>query len=151
MSQSAQAHEQGSSRLRVARALRQHGYADLGEACDTRQSSGSCDTDCTAPEYGDGFHSPAFLNPATGQLECGDAAGFSPVCNDNCTLAACGDLIHNPEFIVNPQAEASRQYREECDDGRDGNNNDECLDSCRVARCGGMGASGRVEASALRY
>ena len=52
----------------------------------------------------------------------------------DCTSPECGDGFHNDQHVIRA-GEDDEMYAEECDDGDDNENND-CLGSCKEARCG---------------
>ncbi len=75
-----------------------------GEECDTGGNTQACDSDCTAPECGDGHLNPVFVPPGTVKPERCDTAGDSDICDADCSPRVCGD------GYVNAKA------GEECDD-----------------------------------
>ncbi|MBI5511944.1 MAG: DUF1566 domain-containing protein [Deltaproteobacteria bacterium] len=90
-----------------------------GEACDdgNQDDHDGCLNDCRLPRCGDGV---------VGPLEACDDAGESPTCNADCRPSTCGDRIRNPTA------------NEQCDDGKNHNDCDGCLDDCtlHVNSCG---------------
>lgn len=87
------------------------GQVDVGEDCDGRGETATCDVDCTAVTCGDGLR-----NPTAGELcdPVEDAVG----CDADCTPAVCGDGYRNTAT-------------EACDDGGTAAG-DGCSPTCRV-------------------
>ena len=81
-----------------------------GSESDSGLSSGDL-----AGECGDGTVQPG--------EDC-DAGGESATCNADCTAAGCGDAVIN------------QAAGEDCDDGRNGDEDDGCTDACRFPACG---------------
>jgi cysteine-rich repeat protein len=87
------------------------GQLDVGEDCDARGESATCDVDCTAVTCGDGLR-----NPTAGEL-C-DPVEDAVNCDADCTPAVCGDGYRNTAT-------------EACDDGGTAPG-DGCSPTCRV-------------------
>jgi len=90
-----------------------------------------CTPFCRLPICGDGYAQPGSeeCDPATfASSLCPPAAPMVPqVCNALCDCVletTCGDTI------------VQRDEGEECDDGKDGDNEDECTDWCMLPFCG---------------
>lgn len=135
----------------------------LQEECDPTElfpspavNTAECDSDCTRSMCGDGHFNPV-MNPATGKAEECDTGADSPTCDKDCTFVTCGDRhlntpagekcdngLDNDNFEPNACRTDCRKAHcgdrvvdtgEKCDDAN-GNNGDDCPESCQLSFCG---------------
>lgn len=118
---------------------------DLGEQCDDgdgmNRDDGSCQTDCTLNECGDGFPAP--------DQPCDEGPRGNHQCTPECTLRSCGDgVVQAPEACEPKLSETCTSLCQEnvCGDGEvlgdeqcddeNADDHDACTNACAHAVCG---------------
>lgn len=94
------------------------GTIDAGEDCDDGANNGPgqpCNALCLTNSCGDGDVGPGE------ECDDGDENGMNGACSDSCTQGQCGDGNKGPG--------------EECDDGN-ADDSDDCVSTCKFAKCG---------------
>ncbi|MBD3203005.1 MAG: VWA domain-containing protein [Candidatus Lokiarchaeota archaeon] len=123
-------------------------YDNFEYQCIEGECGGECDSDDDCDDFDP--ETEDFCNLETCSCEysyCGDGVvDFDEECDDaneneddycsnDCTLTYCGDNIIQRPNGVGEDGPLDDGY-EECDDGNDGDNTDECLENCILPECG---------------